>query len=98
MAAGGPQLARSKTRNRSHPRTSQAWVEPLIQPLAQLEHDENGEVVLDLCISLDLINRTEFCQGRDVSLTDGSCAVISGSSDAVILGATRHSRRQEGFR
>jgi hypothetical protein len=62
MAASGPQLARSKTRNRSHPRTSLAWVKPLIQPLAQLEHDENGEVVLDLRIRLDLITRTEFCQ------------------------------------
>ena len=44
------------------PRTSLAWVKPLIQPLAQLEHDENGEVVLDLRIRLDLITRTEFCQ------------------------------------
>jgi hypothetical protein len=49
-----------------------------------------AELVLDLSIGLDLINRTDPCQGRGVSLTY--------NSRAMILGAARHSRRQEGFR
>jgi len=35
-----------------------------------------AELVLDLSSGLDLINRTHSCQGRGVSLTDSSCALI----------------------
>src|SRR5258706_14708362 len=49
-----------------------------------------AELVLDLCIGLDLISRTDSCQGIGLSLTNGSCALI--------LGAAQQSRRQEGFR
>ena len=58
---------------------------PQRDPLTRLEPDERAELVLDLWARLDLINRTESSQGRDVSLTDGSCALIPGCSCAVIL-------------
>src|SRR5712664_231578 len=39
-----------------------------------------AELVLDLGIELDLINRTGSCQGRGVTPTYSSCALILGAN------------------
>ena len=48
--------------------------------VARRSRHRPAELVLDLSIGLDLINSTHPCQGRRVSLTYSSCALILGAA------------------